>query len=119
MTNVTVSDGNLVFEVEGWDKLWSLRSRLVIPIKHVSGVYADPDIAKNWWQGLRLAGTHIPGVIAAGTFYRHGDWVFWDVHKPENAVVVDLRDEHYGKLIIEVADPTETVNRIHAEISRN
>ena len=34
MTRMTVSDGNLIVEVEGWDKLWSLKSQLVIPMNH-------------------------------------------------------------------------------------
>jgi hypothetical protein len=118
VTNVSVSDGNLVFEVEGWDKLWSLRSRLVIPIAHVIRVYADSSIAESWWKGLRLAGTHVPGVIAAGTFYHHGTWVFWDVHNPEKALVVDLRDERYGKLIVEVSDPADTVARLQTVLSK-
>ncbi len=112
MTIISVSEGNLIVEVEGWDKLWSLRSRLAIPIHHVVRVYADPKIAEPWWKGLRVAGTYLPGVIAAGTFYHHGNWVFWDVHKPENAVVIDLRDERYEKLIVEVGDPAETVARL-------
>jgi hypothetical protein len=62
MTTVSVSDGNLTIEVEGWDKLWSLRSRRVIPIRHVIRVYADSSIAENWWKGLRVAGTYLPGV---------------------------------------------------------
>ena len=114
MTIVSVSEGNLIVEVEGWDKLWSLRSRLVIPVQHVIRVYADPAIAESWWKGLRVAGTHLPGVIAAGTFYSHGNWVFWDVHNPEKAIVVDLRDERYEKLIIEVPDPVDAVARLEA-----
>jgi hypothetical protein len=116
MTVVSVSEGNLIVEVEGWDKLWSLRSRLVIPIHHVIRVYADPKIAESWWQGLRLAGTHLPGVITAGTFYHHGNWVFWDLHDPEKAIVVELRDERYEKLIIEVPDPADTVARLGATL---
>ncbi len=116
MTIVTVSEGNLIVEVEGWDKLWSLRSHLVIPAQHVIRVYADPGIAESWWKGLRIAGTNLPGVIAAGTFYHHHNWVFWDVHHPEKAVVIDLRDERYEKLIVEVADPAETVARLQAAL---
>ena len=116
MTIVSVLDRNLVFEVEGWDKLWSLRSRLVIPIHDVIRVYADPKIAESWWKGVRVGGTYVPGVITAGTFYHHGGWVFWDVHNPENVIVVELRDERYAKLIVEVPDPAETVARLQAEL---
>jgi hypothetical protein len=112
MTKISVADGNLLLEVEGWDKLWSLRSHLTIPMKHVIRIYADSTIAEKWWLGLRVAGTHVPGVIAAGTFYQHGNWVFWDVHHPENTVVIDLRDERYEKLIVEVEDAAETVARV-------
>ena len=116
MTEVSVSGGHLILEVEGWDKLWSLKSRLAIPTAHVIRIYADPEIAQHWWKGLRLLGTHVPGVISAGTFYQHGEWIFWDVHHPENAVVVELRDERYQKLILEVADPAETVARVQAAL---
>jgi len=118
MTNVSISDRNLIVEVEGWDKLWSLRSHLVIPIGHVNRVYADPTIAEGWWHGFRVGGAEIPGVITAGTFYQHGNWIFWDVHNPENVIVIDLHDERYEKLIVEVADPSETVARLQAEIAK-
>ncbi|HLH38331.1 MAG TPA: hypothetical protein VKX39_04215 [Bryobacteraceae bacterium] len=111
MTEISFSNGDLVLEVEGWDKLWALRSRLTIPRAHVLRVYADPQIAERWYKGIRLGGTHIPGVIAAGTFYRDGEWVFWDVHHPGNTIVIELRDEHYKKLVVEVANPAETVER--------
>lgn len=76
MTKINVVDGNLTLEVEGWDKLWSLKSHLVIPTRHVVRVYGDPAIAEKWWLGMKIAGTHVPGVIAAGTFYQHGNWIF-------------------------------------------
>ena len=116
MTTVSVSEGNLIVEVQGWDKLWSLRSHLVIPIEHVVRAYADSQIADRWWKGLRIAGAHVPGVIAAGTFYHHGNWVFWDVHHPQNAIVIDLHDERYEKLILEVPDPADSVARINAAL---
>jgi len=118
MTTVSVSDGYLIVEVDGWDKLWSLKSRLVIPIQHVIRAYADSSIAESWWKGLRVAGTNVPGVIAAGTFYHHGTWVFWDIHNPERAVVVDLRDERYEKLIIEVPDPADTLAVLQAALPK-
>jgi hypothetical protein len=119
MTTLTVSEESLFIEVEGWDKLWALRSHLSIPLLHVVRVYADPDIVRSWWKGLRALGTYMPGVIAAGTFYLHGDWVFWDVHNPDNVVVIELRDERYSKLILEVSDPAETGARVHAALPKN
>jgi hypothetical protein len=118
VTILSVSGGNLTIEVEGWDKLWSLRSHLVIPVQHVIRIYADANIAESWWKGIRIAGTHVSGVIAAGTFYHDHNWVFWDVHHPEKAIVIDLRDERYEKLIVEVPDPAETVARVQAALPK-
>ena len=38
--------------------------------------------------------------------------VFWDVHDPDKAIAIDLRDEHYGHLVIEVDDPEREIGRI-------
>ena len=51
----------------------------------------------------------MPGLFAAGTFYYHGELVFWDIRDPERSVVVSLEHERYKKLIVEVADPRATV----------
>ena len=114
MTEVIVNDGLLVVEVQGWDKLWSLKSRLEIPLENV----VDVRPADEWAGGVRLLGTHVPGVITAGTFLQEGSWVFWDIHDPAKAIAVDLRDERYSKLIIEVANPAETISAIKEALFR-
>jgi hypothetical protein len=60
---------------------------------------------------------HIPGVIAAGTFYDMGEKVFWAVHDPERAIAIDLHDEDYSMLILEVADPDATIYDIRRAIA--
>ena len=58
-------------------------------------------------------GMWAPGLITAGTFYREGELVFWDVHDPQKTVVIRLRDERYARLVIEVEDPETTVARVN------
>ncbi len=82
-----------------------------------SGVRADPTVARGWWKGLRAPGTHVPGVITAGTFYHHGKCIFWDVKDPEKTIVIELADDRYDQLIIEVEDPPAEVQRIREAIS--
>jgi hypothetical protein len=119
MVEIKIDGDKAVFEVEGWDKLWSLRSRLEIPLAHIIGAHVDPKPAMGWFNGLKLLGTAIPHIFRAGTFYQDGDYVFWDVRHPEKTIVIDLDHEHFGKLIIEVADPTAAVALINNAISRN
>ena len=96
----------------------ALKSSLEIPLQHVAAIRADPSIARGWWHGIKMPGTNIPGVITAGTFYRDGKRVFWDVHHPDNTVVIDLHDERYNQLIVEVADPNAAVAMVQAVLPR-
>jgi hypothetical protein len=114
MVEITIQDDTAVFEVQGLDKLWALKSRLEIPLENIRAVRADPTIARGWWKGIRAPGTHLPGVIVAGTFYQHGKRIFWDVHDPERTIVVELADERYDELIVEVADPAAAIAQLEA-----
>ena len=118
MVDLSVSDGNLMLHVRGADKLWAFKSSLEIPLAHVAEIRADPSIAHGWWHGIRMPGTHIPDVITAGTFYQDGKRVFWDVHNPDNTIVIDLRDERYNELVIEVAEPLAAVALVKAAMLR-
>jgi hypothetical protein len=116
LTEVELTRDTLIVHVRGMDRLWSLRSRLEIPLSHVLNAEADSQVAREWQKGLRAPGTHVPGVITAGTFFQDGDRVFWDVRDPEKTVVIRLEDERYARLVIEVDDPPATVAAIEGAI---
>jgi hypothetical protein len=118
MVRISVIGDRIRFEVEGWDKLWSLKSQLEIPLSHIVAVRADPEPARGWWHGLRMPGSHIPGVLTAGTFYQSDGAVFYDVHDPERTIVIDLDHEHYKRLVVEVEDPSAAVSQIRSAIAR-
>ena len=116
MVHVSIEGDRVRFEVEGWDKLWSLKSQLEIPLLHVVDARVDPEPARGWWHGIKLPGTNLPGVITAGTFYQLDGAVFFDVHDPERTIVIDLEHEHYTRLVLEVADPEGVVAKIRAAV---
>jgi len=118
MVDVTVAEGKLTLHVRGVDKLWALKSSLEIPLVHIGGVRADPEVARGWWHGFRMPGTNVPGVITAGTFYQHGKRVFWDVHHPDKTIVIDLHDEKYNQLIVEEADPQAAMRLIQNALGK-
>ncbi|GLW30444.1 hypothetical protein [Actinoplanes regularis] len=115
--DVRVDGDTLVIDVQGLDKLWALKSRLEIPLANVTGATADPGIGRER-KGVRAPGTHVPGVITAGTFHLDGEKVFWDVRDPSKAVVIALRDQTYARLVIEVEDPRATVDLVEHAIPR-
>lgn len=112
MVDLSIEEGKLTLYVRGADKLWSFKSSLQIPLAHITGVRADPEAARGWYHGIRMPGTNVPGVITAGTFYQDGKRVFWDVHHPEKTIAIDLHDERYNELIVEVDDPEAAVKLI-------
>lgn len=109
MVDLSIAEGTLMLHVRGADKLWAFKGSLEVPLAHVAGARADPEVARGWYHGIRMPGTNLPGVITAGTFYQHGNRVFWDVHHPEKTIVIDLHDERYNELIVEVDDPQQAV----------
>jgi len=118
MATLETTETDLIVEIEGADKLWALRSRLTIPLAHVTGAARAEEEAREWLHGLRIGGTHIPGVISAGNFISHGERVFWDVHTPENAIAIQLRDERIGHLVIEVSDPDGAIATVEGAASK-
>jgi hypothetical protein len=112
VAEVELTEDALIVHVRGMDRLWALKSRLEIPLAHVVGAEIDPEVAQGWRKSIRAPGTHVPGVITAGTFYQEGERVFWDVHDPESTVVIHLKDDLYARLVIEVDDPPSTAAAI-------
>jgi len=117
MARIEIVGPDLVVHVEGWDKLFTFKSELRVPLAHVTAVERAGDEARRWYHGFRAAGTNIPGVLTAGTFYHDGGRVFWDVHKPDGAIAICLHDERYAKFVVEVPNPDETIASIEAALA--
>lgn len=118
MVTISIDNTDLVIDVHGLDKLWTLKSRLTIPLAHVRGARADPSITGRP-KGWRGPGTYVPRAIVAGTFHQDGGKVFWDVHDRDKAVVIELKDDDYERLVIEVEDPSATVELIERAIAQH
>lgn len=116
MVNVNLQGDVVVFEVIGFDKLWTFRSSLQIPLAHITDIYADPNPAMGWFQGTKIVGVGMPDIFKAGIFYQEGEFVFWDVRHPESTIVVELTHEQFTKLVVEVAEPDIVVRAVREAI---
>jgi hypothetical protein len=114
LADIEITATSLVVHIRGADQFFALASRLEVPLEHISEIDVSPPEAHGVWHGLRVGGTNLPGVITAGRFVQHGEWAFWDVHDPNQAIAIRLHDERYAKLIIGVDDPAATVAAIRA-----
>jgi hypothetical protein len=101
-TYVEIHGDHLVVNVRGVERAMYLLSSLRIPLEHVQGAEADPEIEHMLWRGWRLPGVHMPGVQ------------FYDVHgHRDKTIVIHLKDETYDRLIVEVEEPAEIVAKIN------
>lgn len=108
MVRIERADPNFIFEVVGWHKLWTFTNRLVIPATHILDAYPNQQ-RLDFIRGIRMFGTGLPGFIAAGTYWVQGEIIFCDVINYENSVVVELRNEYYKMLVVEVEEPLEAI----------
>jgi hypothetical protein len=55
MARVEVVGDRLSIQIDGMDRLWSLKSRLEVPLAHVAGAEADPWAVRDSHAGVREA----------------------------------------------------------------
>ena len=108
---VEVRGDNLLVNVRGRDKASMFVPTMTIPLDHVLGAEADPEIERRLWRAWvfgRHGGycTPEPGV----RFYnpRH-----YCAHK---AIVIRLQEESCERLVVEVEDPEGAVERINRAV---
>jgi len=111
MVTIEREGNNFIFEIEGLHKLWALKSRLNIPAAHIIKAYANK-ATSAWIWGLRMPGTQIPGIITAGSYIVKDGTIFCDVMDVSKSIVVELDDEHYKRLVIEVEDPEDAIKML-------
>lgn len=124
MASIEVKDGSLVVHIQGMDRLFTMRSTLSVPLAHVTGVVARPEVPelKFMESGSNFRGVQRYGTLCAGTVTMPdgAGYVFCDVHDAKRAVAIELEHDAYKRLIVEVSDETPEItrDRIEAEIRK-
>jgi len=115
--DLSVSEQVLHVRIRGLDKLRAWKGHFDIPVAHVRSVRMDPAFAARP-RGIRVPGVRIRGVLTAGTFLKEGKRSFWLVRHPEKAIVIDLVDERYDQLVLEVDEPSDALVLLETAIGK-
>lgn len=77
-----VQDDHLAIILEGFEKVWALKSRLVIPKHALAEVdYRQQQSTMQDLRGyVRFPGTRLPGMFLAGSYVRRHGREFWYLH---------------------------------------
>jgi hypothetical protein len=113
---LSLNQDQLVIQLGWYEQLlaFTLHNPIVVSLDHLLQVSAEEPPSR--WTDLRAPGTHLPGVIKAGTYYtRHGR-EFWYATVDRKFLVLELREEPYQKIVLTVENNHDWINRItHAK----
>jgi hypothetical protein len=120
VVSIALGARDVTISPTGWSRIWTLRSQIRFPLSSIRSVHRAPaDAGRGLWHGWRLPGTHLPGVLVAGSYYRGGRWEFWDVRVSKGrAIELELEDAPYSRVVVDVADPAVEVERLRAAAQR-
>ena len=110
MVGIEVKGDSVMIGVRGLHKLLALKSQITIKGKNIrSAKLRDRSLQPPLW---RIPGTYIPWIISAGTYYGRKRKEFWDVTSWGTSVELELENEKYTKVIVDVENPGETIRKI-------
>lgn len=115
MVEIHVEAERIVVEVKGWHQVWALKRKITFPRSALRSVRPlSASEAHGWWKGHRIPGTHIPGVLVAGSYRQRGEWHFWDVSRGDRAIELVLGGQRYQRLFVEVEDRDRVLRELAA-----
>ncbi len=109
-------DDRLLVRPVGLMRLWALSSGIDVPVTKMVDVGVSP--RKGLVKGFRAPGTYLPGVMTAGTFRSRGEKDLWMAGRAEKVLVIELHDERYRHVIVQVEDPEAAVEALRAAMNR-
>jgi hypothetical protein len=109
-------DDRLLVRPVGLMRIWALSKGVELPIDHVADVGVAP--RKQAFRGWRAPGTYVPGIMIAGTYRSEGDKDLWLVGRAKEVLVIELVDEPYRHLVVQVEDPHAAVEALRAAMHR-
>lgn len=109
-------DHRLIVRPVGLVRLWALSRGIEVPVTSIVDVGVSS--TKDLTRGFRLPGTHLPGVMTAGSFRAQGDRSLWMVGRNRDVLVIELTGEKYRYLVLGVEDPAAATEALRAALNR-
>jgi len=104
-----ISDGKLKIDLGDLEKVLSVKGGFEIPLEHI--VKAGTEAHRTGWKETRAPGTHLPGVVKAGTYYTPRGREFWYVTE-KGVLMLELENEPYKRIVLSIDGNKEWAERI-------
>ena len=107
----------LRIEMQGFEKLLGFKSRLVIPLEHITSANTD-DLGTAIFRGIRGPGTNIPGILRAGTYHTKQGKEFWYAPRGRKYLTIELKDESYKRIVLGIHENQYWAEMINSAVKR-
>ena len=120
MPRLELSDSELIVHLGKWERMMALSSDIRVQISQIKRAREDCGFGGpgGMQLGWRIPGTHIPFIVAAGTFVRRGERQFVFTRRKLQTVVIELAHKEWARLVIGVPDARAEASRINAAVAR-
>jgi hypothetical protein len=123
MATMEISEKNVIFTMEGFDKVLALRGTFAVPLSNIRQVLVRPkeaDVRVIDGFVLRVAGGYWPNAFTSGFFKIPNGWAFYDVHEPKNTIGLLLQNQRTTHVFIELSDevPEAAADRLKLALAR-
>ena len=95
---LSIRKNRLKVELGALEKILAAKTSFEVPLEHIQDVTTEAP--QTSLRDIRAPGTHIPGVIRAGTYHTTKGREFWYVTRSKNYLIIELRDEPYKRIIL-------------------
>ena len=109
-------DDRLLVRPVGLMRLWAFSSGIDVPVTSIVDVGVSE--RRGLARGFRGPGTYFPGVMTAGTRRANGERDLWMVARADKVLVIELHDEKYRHLVVQVEDPEAATEALRAAMNR-
>ena len=114
--DLDITDTDLSVHMTGASGVLALKTRIDVSLRHVTDAQViTTEEAKAEGHGFKV-GAHIPGLVKTGSFGTGDSKQFWYVLGAEEVLVVDLADDAYRRLVLEVDDPAAAADEIRSKL---
>ncbi len=112
---LTIEENNLKIELKGFEIFLSLKKRFIIPLSNIVSVKTESP-AKNWFDGMKITGAHLPGLIKSGSFSTKRGREYWNYTRGKGYLTLELKDEKFANIVLGLNDNMYWADMIRARI---
>jgi hypothetical protein len=86
-----------------------MAKQIAVPLKTIKQVSAGQPAST--WRAVRLPGTSLPGIIAAGTYYTDHGREFWYI-TGKHCLTLTIDDDYFKRIILTLENANDWANQI-------